>query len=208
MTAKTYLQVASLGLSLLISGCTGGVRQPSYYTLVLAPQLQPRATTSPKPVTIAVRRFETPAYLRQGRIVYREHPEQVGFYEYHRWAVDPGAMVTNAVVDSLQSDNLFSYVGPNDKSHRAEYLLSGRLDRLDEVDYGDGVRVEATVSAQLINLRTGVIAWTGNTRHTSIVDHHDVYAVVRQMSNAVDSCLEQLVASIEETVDGRSRAAR
>ena len=43
-----------------------------------------------------------------------------------------------------------------------EALLTGRLERLDEIDYGGGVRVEARLSAELTNLRTGIIAWTGS----------------------------------------------
>jgi len=35
--------------------------------------------------TLVVRDFETAAYLRQGRIVYRESPIRVSYYKYHRW---------------------------------------------------------------------------------------------------------------------------
>jgi hypothetical protein len=33
--------------------------------------------------------------------------------------------------------------------------MSGRLERLEEIDYGGGVRVEAKLSAELLNLRSG-----------------------------------------------------
>jgi len=207
MTASMPSRKAILALALLIAGC-GGVRQPAYYSLALAPQMDTARDPSPHPVTVAVRQFETPAYLRQGRIVYREHPDQIGFYEYHRWATDPGAMVTTALVTSLQSDRLLAYVGPFDNPHRAEYLVTGRLERLDEIDYGDGVSVEATVSAELINLRTGSVVWTGHATHTSKVDRRDVYSVVSQMSRAADSCLDQLVSAIAQSVSSRDTAAR
>ena len=59
---------------------------------------------------VAVQRFETPAYLRQGRIIYRQSPEQVGFYDYHRWASDPGQVVTTALIGSLRAAGVFSVV--------------------------------------------------------------------------------------------------
>ncbi len=207
MIALMSSRAAILALTLLIAGC-GAVRQPTYYSLALAPQIDITRAPLPHPVTVAVRQFETPSYLRQGRIVYREHPEQIGFYEYHRWATDPGAMVTTAVVTSLQSDRLLSYVGPFDNPHRAEYLVTGRLERLDEIDYEGGVAVEATVSAELINLQTGTVQWTGRATHTSKVDRHDVYSVVSQMSHAVDACLDELVSSIGQSVSSRDVAAR
>jgi cholesterol transport system auxiliary component len=208
MTALLPSRTAILALTLLIAGCSGAVRQPTYYSLALAPQMDAVRDPLPHPVTVAVRQFETPAYLRQGRIVYREHPEQIGFYEYHRWATDPGAMVTTAVITALQSDRVLSYVGPFDNSHRAEYLVTGRLEKLDEIDYGDGVTVEATVSAELIDVRTGAVEWTGRATHTSKVDHHDVYSVVSEMSRTVNSCLDQLVLAITQSVTGRDTAAR
>ena len=52
---------------------------------------------------------------------------EIGFYEYHRWAVDPGAAVTTAMVESLRSGHLFSSVAPYDGQDQSDYLLTGRL---------------------------------------------------------------------------------
>ena len=102
---KKMLSLATVcTLTLLISGC--GVKYPSYYTLSIAPELKSDVSSTPRPVTVAVRQFETPAYLRQGRIVYSQTPGEVGFYEYHRWAVDPGAAVTTAMVEALRASFL------------------------------------------------------------------------------------------------------
>jgi len=207
MTLTRNCGAAIFALTLLTCGC-GAVRQPTYYSLALAPQIQDASEHSTHPVTVAVRQFETPAYLRQGRIVYREHPEQIGFYEYQRWATDPGATVTAAVVDSLRSSRVLLYSGAYDGTHHTGYLLTGRLEKLDEIDYGGQVRVEATVSAQMVDLRTGTLAWSGSATNTANVEGHDVYSVVNQMSRAVDLCLEKLVLSMSEGIDRRDVAAR
>jgi hypothetical protein len=59
------------------------VKYPSYYTLSIASELKSDVSSTPRPLTVAVRQFETPAYLRQGGIVYSQTPGEVGFYEYH-----------------------------------------------------------------------------------------------------------------------------
>src|SRR5262245_38035392 len=87
----------------LIAGCAGKVRYPTYYTLQIAPTSKSASSASAMPVTVVVRRFETPAYLRQGRIVYRQAPETVEFYEYHRWAAEPGPTVTAGMIDTIRS---------------------------------------------------------------------------------------------------------
>jgi len=150
------------------------------------------------PVTVAVRRFGTPPYLRQGRIVYRQAPSEIGFYEYHRWAVDPATTVTTAVVESLRASHLFAFVKLYEGQDRPDYLMSGRLERLEEIDYGGSVRVEAKLSAELVNVRTGATVWTGDAAETLKIETRTVNSVVVEMSHAVEKSISRLVASMDK----------
>jgi uncharacterized lipoprotein YmbA len=200
--------VSALILTLLMAGCVGKVRYPKYYTLEIAPATKPAANNARVPAAVAVRRFETPAYLRQGRIVYREAPEEVGFYDYHRWATDPGATVTAAMIASLRSAYLFSLVKQYDSQEKSEYLLTGRLERLDEIDYGGSVRVEAKLSAELVNLRTGATVWAGDATETAIVEPRNINSVVAAMGQAVQANINRLVARMSEQLSKSEAATR
>ena len=184
------------------------VKYPSCYTLSIASELKSDVSSTPRPLTVAVRQFETPAYLRQGRIVYSQTPGEVGFYEYHRWAVDPGAAITTAMVEALRSGRLFSAVAPYDGHDRSDFLMTGRLEKLDEIDYGGEVRVEAKLSAELTNLRTGSILWTGDASQTSRVERCDVNSVVAEMSYALQESMDQLLTSMEQQVSRTEISAR
>src|SRR6266568_4938739 len=62
----TVTKIINMALAaLLIAGCAGKVRYPKYYALQIAPPLQPALNSARLPAAVAVRRFETPAYLRQ-----------------------------------------------------------------------------------------------------------------------------------------------
>lgn len=180
-------RVIVCAVALLMAGCAGRVRYPKYYTLEIAPALQPASGNARMPAAVAVRRFETPAYLRQGRIVYREAPEAVDFYEYHRWAADPGPTVTSAMIESMRTARLFAFVKPFDGDEKPDYLMTGRLQKLDEVDYGGAVRVEAKVSAELVDARTGMIVWAGDAMAALNVESSNVNAVVAAMSRGFRS---------------------
>jgi ABC-type uncharacterized transport system auxiliary subunit len=206
MRLKTLVTISIYAL--LISGCGGKVRYPNYYALSIPPPPNAAMPVARQPATLAVRRFETPAYLRQGRIVYRENPNQIGFYEYHRWAADPGAVVTTAVVDSLRSSRLFTSVGPYYSDERPDYLLTGRLERLDEIDYASGVKVEARLSAELTNMRTGAVIWSGEASETSKVDRRKVDSVVAEMNTALQASVQRLLASMQEHVARAETAMR
>jgi ABC-type uncharacterized transport system auxiliary subunit len=130
--------------------------------------------------------------------VYRESPEEIGFYEYHRWAAEPAETVTTAMIDSLRSSRLFSFVKRYDGHNQQDYLLVGRLERLEEIDYGGPVRVETKISAELVNLRTGATEWTGDASETLNVENRNIDSVVSAMNRVVQKSIDKLVASLDQ----------
>lgn len=83
-----------------LAGCTGEIRYPSYYVLNIPTNVSAVPRSAPILGSVAVREFDTPRFLRGGPIAYRESPEQLGYYEYHRWAVDPRRAVEEVDQDS------------------------------------------------------------------------------------------------------------
>jgi ABC-type uncharacterized transport system auxiliary subunit len=194
----TRVLVSACTATLLLAGCGGKVLYPNYYALEIPTPPRPTLSYPRLPVTVAVRRFGTPPYLRQGRIVYRQAPSEIGFYEYHRWAVDPATTVTTAVIESLRASRLFAFVKLYEGQDRPDYLMSGRLERLEEIDYGGSVRVEAKLSAELVNVRTGATVWTGDAAETLKIETRTVDSVVVEMSHAVEKSINRLVASMDK----------
>jgi len=168
------------------------VKYPTYYTMHIPPPLDPPAQGNVH-ATLAVREFRSPAYLRQGAIVYKTSPEQIGFYSYHRWATDPRDFVTNAVVDRLRASGTFTQVKPYDGRADINYVLSGRLDKLEEIDYDGGVKVEVALSAEMVQLSTGATVWTNSVSEVGQVDKRDVSAVVAEMSSTMERAIEKLL---------------
>src|SRR5262249_58089972 len=121
-----------------------------------------------------------------------------GFYDYHRWGAEPGATVTAAMIDALRSAHLFSAVVPYDSQAPEECVLSGRPARLEEVDYGDGVHVEARLVVELVNRRTGQTLWEGEASEASRLETRTVASVVSAMSHAVALSIHRLIARMEQ----------
>ena len=63
---------------------------------------------------------------------------------------------------------------------------------------GGGVRVQAKLSAELVNLQTGDTLWTGDAAESLGVDTRNVNAVVVEMSHAVEKSINRLVASLNQ----------
>src|SRR6266851_3305715 len=185
--------VLSLAALVILASCAGKVRYPNYYTRNLpAPPDPPPAENVH--ATVAIREFRAPAYLRQGAIAYKPSPEQIGFYAYHRWAINPCEFVTTTVIDRLRASGHFARVKPYDGRPDIQYVLSGRLEKLEEVDYEGGVKVEVAISAQMTNLATGATVWTKAVSEVGNVNRRDVPAVVSEMNRTLERAIKKLLS--------------
>src|SRR5271157_5486761 len=191
----TTTLAATLMISACLTSCAGRARFPAYYTLHVPPAVDVPIAGGTRS-SLAVREFRSPAYLHQGAIVYRMSPEQIGFYQYHRWAVDPREFLTNAMIDRLRASGRFAEVNAYDGHSDVDYILSGRLEKLEEVDYEDGVRVEVALSAQLTDPRSGKMVWANSASESARVEKRNVPAVVAEMSQTMDHAIQKLLASI------------
>ena len=196
----------ALLIALLALGGCAGVRYPNYYTLNIPNPVSASRAVAPISGTVVVQEFRAPAYLRQGPIVYRPEPEQIAFYDYHHWAEDPRRTVTAAVVRDLRQT--FKSAELYDGRGGAEFLLTGTLDRLEELDNGRSVSVDVGISAALKNLKTGDVIWSGTSSKTSAVEERSVPGVVAAMSRELSEAAGEIVASLRNGLSGRSLSDR
>src|SRR5580693_2843906 len=191
--------VFCLAALVILTGCGGRVRYPNYYTLNLPAPPDPPAAEKAH-ASLAIREFRAPAYLRQGAIVYRKSPEQIGFYAYHRWAMDPRDSVTNAIIERLRASGAFAHVQSYDGSRDVDYVLSGRLKKLEELDYQGGVKVQVAMSAEITSIATGKPVWSNEVSETGDVDKHDVPAVVSEMNRTMERAIAKLVTPVSAQI--------
>lgn len=192
MKAKPIVISCVLTALITLTGCGGAIKYPNYYTLHVPPPPDPPVPEGVH-ASLAIREFRSPTYLHQGAIVYKTSPEQIGFYNYHRWAVDPREFVTNAVTDRLRASGNFTQVKLYDGRSDIDYILNGRLEKLEELDYGGSVKVEVAISAQMTKLGTGDVVWTNAVTEVGTVDKRNVPAVVSEMNRTMERAIEALL---------------
>jgi ABC-type uncharacterized transport system auxiliary subunit len=186
----------------------GKVRYPDYYVLNVPAPLSSNRIHGPVAGPLAVREFRAPIFLREGAIVYRSSPEQIDFYHYHRWAEDPRRAVTALVIQRLQTDGFFRSVDAYDGRSSTELVLSGTLDRLEELDRDGKVSVQVAISARLVSAKTGNVLWQGTSSKSAVPAQHTIAAVVAEMSRQMGSAVESLILSMEDHISAVTAAER
>jgi ABC-type uncharacterized transport system auxiliary subunit len=195
MKNRTTTILLAIAVLMILAGCGGAVKSPSYYTLHVPPPPDPPLAAGVHS-SLAVREFREPSYLRQGAIVYKTSPEQIGFYNYHRWAVDPRVFVTNALEDRLSASGNFARVTLYDGHSDIDFVLSGNLEKLEEIDYDGNVKVEVAISAQMVRLSTGETVWTNSVSEVGTVVKRDVPAVVAEMNRTMERAIQKLLTPV------------
>jgi ABC-type uncharacterized transport system auxiliary subunit len=206
MRKNVTSSVFCLAALLMLAGC-GRVRYPEYYTLNLPAPPDPPAAEKAH-ASLAIREFRAPTYLRQGAIVYKTSPEQISFYAYHRWATDPRDFVTNAIIERLRASGAFARVQAYNGSRDTEYVLSGRLEKLEELDYQGGVKVQVAIFAEMTSVATGAVVWSNAVSEIGDVNKRDVPSVVSEMNRTMQRAIEKLLTPLSTGWSAGSIAAQ
>ena len=193
--------------------CGGEIPPTHYYKLNIPPA--PLAAQAEGIKTAILMPFRGSKMLTQDKIVYRPNLEEVGFYEYHRWAEDPRTTIAQSLLDHLRSKKTFHRIVMFDGRTTADYLIRGRIERLEEVDSPDGstVSVALRVSADLLSVANREPLWSGVHEETAGVQIRDVRTVVSRMSAAAAASVAKIAADIDgfvrshQNVAGPSRSA-
>jgi ABC-type uncharacterized transport system auxiliary subunit len=183
----------------VFAGCGPG-RYPTNYVLNFPPAAPSLSPPTDIRGALAVHEFECRQYLCEGRVVYRPSPEEIGFYEFHRWAMNPRLMITQFVADRVRSEALFRSVALEEAGVETAYMLKGTIERLEEVDQGSDVRAVCTISAQLIDTKTKSIIWSDAASQTVMVQNRNVAGVVSSLSAAVRTTVDDLVKSLGQAL--------
>ena len=192
----SHTAVVSVLVLLAAGSCGGGpIPRTNYYKLHL-PNAAMQAV-DPLPVTAVLQPLRASSMLTQDRIVYRPTQEEVGFYEYHRWAEDPRTTITSALLERFRQRGTFRQIVLFDGRTRGDYIIRGQIDELEEVDYGDGVSVRVRLSLELTEASSRKPLWQKTAEAGGTVTVGEVRDVVSRMSTAVNTSVSDLVTDLD-----------
>lgn len=127
---RTVRFVSAIAFCAALASC-GSTRPSKYYSLQVPSTSA--AATSPLPLNVLVGRISAPQILRDDRITYRASANELGSYEYHRWAEPPAVMIEELVLRSLRDSGRFRSVQSQKSNTRGEFVVRGRLYEFSEV---------------------------------------------------------------------------
>jgi cholesterol transport system auxiliary component len=134
----------------LLTGCGGERLRDLYFGLRSEVSVQPSAR--PIPGTLRVTPLAARGFVAGSRIVYRtaEEPLQVERYAELLWEEVPARAVADDLTAALRAAGVFEHVVTAGDPARADYLLTGELQRFEHRPTDDPPHVLAELSLTLV----------------------------------------------------------
>ena len=191
---RAPLTVATAFLSFFLVSC-GAARPAKYYQLTVPKETAADPPGDPLPVTLLMGPIMSSHLYREDRIVYSSNGENMGIYEYQRWAEPPTEMIQDVLFRTLRSSGRYRAVHAQRSSVRGDYLLHGRLYDFKEIS-GSPMSARLSLDLDLRDTKTGATVWTHLYNHDEPVSGKDVSAVVAALNRNVQRATSEFAASL------------
>lgn len=191
--AAVFLLVTA---AVFLGGC-GATRPSKYYQLTIPGEASAGQNVDPAPVTLLVGTLLAPDLYREGRIVYSTTGEEMGTYQYQRWAEPPTEMIQEVLLRELRSSGRYHAVFVHRSDAKGDFLLRGRLYDFKEVSE-NGMMGRFTADFEMRDLKTGGIVWTHYYHYDEPVNGKNVPAVVAALDKNVQRAVKEVLESLDQ----------
>ena len=180
----------------LLNGC-GATRPSKYYQLTVPADAGAVEKPDAVPVTLLLGALTTSHLYREDRIVYGNGPEQLGTYEYQRWAEPPTEMIQEVLLRQLRASGRYRAVHYRRSNVRGDFALRGRLYDFKEVT-GREMSTRVTLELEMRDLKNGATVWTHYYTYDEPTSGKDVPSVVAALDRNVQRGVKQIVESLDQ----------
>ena len=194
-TRKVFITAVALMIGLL-SGC-GAARPSKFYQLTVPSDAGTAEKADAVPVTLLLGSLMTSHLYREDRIVYGNGPEQLGAYEYQRWAEPPTEMIEEVLLRGLRASGRYRAVYYRRSNMQGDFALRGRLYDFKELTGGQ-MSARVTLELEMRDLKNGSTVWTHYYTHDEPASGKDVPAVVAALDKNVQRGVKEVVDSLDQ----------
>jgi ABC-type uncharacterized transport system auxiliary subunit len=180
----------------LFSGC-GATRPSRYYQLTVPADAGAVEKPDTVPVTLLLGALMTSHLYREDRIVYGNGAEQMGTYEYQRWAEPPTEMIQEVLLRELRSSGRYRAVHYRRSNMRGDFALRGHVYDFKEIT-GDQMSARLTLELEMRDLKSGATVWTHYYTHDEPTSGKDVPSVVAALDKNVQRGVKEIVESLNQ----------
>lgn len=181
-------------LALSVSGC-GSSRPIKYYTIQVPSA--PALSTNTYPVSLLVASIGGSEIFHDTPIAYRVGTNEIGTYQYSRWAEPPVDMLRSKLIRMLNASGDYQSVAGLGSTSDGQFVVRGRLYAFEEVD-GGSIAGFVSMEFELCDRKSGKVLWSHFYSQSEPVEGKKMSAVVTALDLNLDRGLKEVAAGLNQ----------
>ena len=190
-----FLRAVPLLLGFMLIGC-GAARPNKYYQLTI-PSEAADPPGDPLPITLLLGPLQSSHLYREDHIVYSSAGENMGTYEYQRWAEPPTEMIEEVLFRTLRSSGRYREVYFLHSNLHGDYLLHGHLYDFKELT-GSPVSARVSLELELREVKSGNTVWSHLYSHDEPAKSKDIAAVVAALNHNIQRAALEFQSQLDQ----------
>jgi len=187
------------------AACGGSTPQVRYYQLATPPA---EAAKSTGDKVLVVEALASDGAYDDERIVYRNNPYRLDYYNYHRWVATPGVLVGGYLEKALSRTGNFKAV-LREQTADTSLVLGGRINAIEEVDRDPKHWVgRISLELTLTDPKTGDVVWAQPFEETEPLPVQNPEGLARAISIALDRIAQRAAPQIAEHAENVKQASK
>lgn len=197
-------RIGTVLFCLALVGC-GAARPSKYYELTVPADPAADPPSNSLPVSLLMSPLQASHLYREDHIVYSSEGEDMGTYEYQRWAEPPTEMIEEILFRELRASGRYRSVYSLHSNARGDYVLHGQLYDFKEVS-ASNIIARVTMELEMRDTK-GNIVWTHFYSHDEPVKSKNVSAVVAALNRNVQRAVAEFLSSLDQYFSSHPPAA-
>jgi len=195
----------ALAALIAAAACGGSTPQVRYYQLA-TPPAQAAKSTGDK--VLVVEALASDGAYDDERIVYRNNPYRLDYYNYHRWVATPGVLVGGYLEKALSRTGNFKAV-LREQTADTSLVLGGRINAIEEVDRDPKHWVgRISLELTLTDPKTGDGVWAQPCEETEPLAKQDPEGLAMAISTALGRIAQRAAPQIAEHAENVKQARK
>jgi ABC-type uncharacterized transport system auxiliary subunit len=130
-------------------------------------------------------------------IAYRIGTNEIGTYQYSRWAEPPVDMLKSKLIRMLITSGDYESVAALSSASDGQFVVRGRLYSFEEVD-GGSIKGQVSMEFELCDRKSGKVLWSHFYSASEPVDGKKISAVVTALDLNLERGLKEVAAGLKQ----------
>ncbi|MFZ5453670.1 MAG: ABC-type transport auxiliary lipoprotein family protein [Thermodesulfobacteriota bacterium] len=207
MTGPGGKFLAGFFLLFFLAGCG---KPPTLMHKYILEYPSPVAAGAPKVgEVLKVELFAVSQVYNSPAMIYQPHPYKSDSYNYNRWRVNPGYLVTDYLIRDLRDSRVFKAVLPYGSTGKSRLLLEGGVEEFLEIDAPGVWQAALAVNITLLDLNRQElperVVFQKNYRVLEPMPEKTPKGLAQGMSRAMEKLSAQIIKDVSQAAAQRAK---